>query len=238
MITLFSVGGSCDCDCNGAFRVLGACGFLLPSFPRLGRSLLGSGLHWAVEGPGRPAPAAAAAAPAALLAAGGADPAEAMLPAGPAAGLRSHGEFTVVGTTSPPLVFFRGCVCLCAVWVRFGVFAIAFHGVTIIGAVSFLLLARLVLVLAAGFQAHVLPVWSAFMAAALLALSSSFFSILWFAFSSHFCFILNGRLVMSDASLCGPWSRPKSSFFSYASWILAFISSLALGILASWHVAL
>ena len=151
---------------------------------------------WAVEGPGRAATAAAAAAPA-----GGADPAEAMLPAGPAAGLRSHGEFTVGGTTSPPFVCFFGCVCLCAIWVWLGVVAIAFHGVIIIGAVSFLLAVRLVLVLAAGFQAHLLPVWSAFKAAALLALSSSFFSMLWFAFSSHFCFILNGRLVMSDASL-------------------------------------
>ena len=58
--------------------------------------------------------------------------------------------------------------------------AIAFHGVTIIGAVSFLLLVRFVLVLAAGFQAHLQPVWSAFTAAALLAFSSSFFAILWF----------------------------------------------------------
>ena len=41
---------------------------------------------------------------------------------------------------------------MCAVWVRFGVFAIAFHGVTIIGAVSFLLLARLVLVLVLALQ--------------------------------------------------------------------------------------
>ena len=104
VVTLFSVGGSCE----DTFRVLGACGFLLQSFPRLGRSLLGSSLHWAVEGPGRAAPAAAAAAPAALLAAGGADPAEAMLPAGPAAGLRSHGEFTVGGSSPFPLVCFFG----------------------------------------------------------------------------------------------------------------------------------
>ena len=104
VVTLFSVGGSCE----DTFRVLGACGFLLQSYPRLGRSLLGSSLHWAVEGPGRAATAAAAAAPAALLAAGGADPAEAMLPAGPAAGLRSHGEFTVVGTSSPVTVWCGG----------------------------------------------------------------------------------------------------------------------------------
>ena len=84
MVTLFSVGGSCE----DTFRVLGACGFLLQSLSRLGRSLLSSGLHWAVEGPSRAATAAAAAAPTALLAAGGAAPAEAMLPAGAAAGLR------------------------------------------------------------------------------------------------------------------------------------------------------
>ena len=83
MVTLFSVGGSSGDTFR--FRVLGDFGFLLRSFPfpRLGKSLLGSSLHWAVVGPGRAATAAAAAAPAALLAAGGADPAEAMLPAGP-----------------------------------------------------------------------------------------------------------------------------------------------------------
>ena len=129
MVTLFSVGGSSGDTFR--FRVLGDFGFLLRSFPRLGKSLLGSSLHWAVVGPGRAATAAAAAAPAALLAAGGADPAEAMLPAGPAAGLRSHGEFTVGGTSSPPFVCFFGCVYFCAIWVWFGV-AIAFHGVTII----------------------------------------------------------------------------------------------------------
>ena len=107
-------------------------------------------------GPGRAATAAAAAAPAALLAAGGADPAEAMLPAGPAAGLRSHGEFTVGGASSLPFVCFFGCVCFCAIWVWFGV-ATAFHGVTMIGAVSFLLLARFVLVLAA--YVHKLRFW-------------------------------------------------------------------------------
>ena len=56
--------------------------------------------------------AAAAAAPVAQLATGGADPAEAMLPAGAAMGLRSHGECTVGLPLLVPLPLFVGVLAL------------------------------------------------------------------------------------------------------------------------------
>ena len=89
---------------------------------RFGKLVLGSSLHWAVEGPCRAATAAAAAASAALLAAGGVGFGGSYASSrGTAVGLRFHGEFTVGGSSSFPFACFSRCVCLCAIWGCFGV---------------------------------------------------------------------------------------------------------------------
>ena len=59
-VSLFSVGG----PFVNAVRVFGVCDLFALSLSCLGKSVLGSSLHWAVEGPCRAATAAAAAAPA------------------------------------------------------------------------------------------------------------------------------------------------------------------------------
>ena len=93
---LVCVGGVCERFCLP----------WAPSRSRLGRSVLVAILIWADVAPVCAVAAAAAAAPVAPLATGGAGPAEAMLPAGAAMGLKSHGECTAGMPSFTPLFFF------------------------------------------------------------------------------------------------------------------------------------
>ena len=127
------------------------------------------------------------------MATGGADPAEAMLPAGAAMGLRSHGECTVGLPLLVPLPLCDGVLALlvlrmlclgCSVASAKGS-----QGVVITGGSVLFFLASFALALAVWFHGQLLPVVIAFTAANFLLFSSSFASIRFSAFSNHFFFI-------------------------------------------------